>query len=97
MARSEQRVFTTLDIYLTSFLALNGISPNLEVKNARVVFTFEATDQLYCLMNLFNSNINVPVTDFVTVVKTLRGKMLTAKEGIEGNGKGAINGYQKNF
>jgi hypothetical protein len=97
MARSEQRLFTTLDIYLTGFLTLHGISPKLEIKNARVVFTFEANDQLYRLMNLFNSNINVPVADFVTIVKTLRGKMLTVKEGIDANGKGARNGYPKDF
>jgi hypothetical protein len=97
MARTEQRLFTTLDIYLAGFLALNGISPKLEVRNARVVFTFEANDQLYRLMNLFNGNVNVPVADFVTIVKTLRGKMLTVKESIGGNGKGARNGYPKDF
>jgi hypothetical protein len=97
MATSEQRLFTTLDIYLAGFLALNGISPKLEVKNARVVFTFETDDKLYHLMNLFNGNVNVPVADFVTIVKTLRGKMLTAKESIGGNEKGAENGHGKTF
>ena len=97
MARSEQKIFATLDIYLSGFLTLHGISPTLEVKNGRVVFTFEANDQLYCLMDLFNGNVNVPVADFVTVIKTLRGKMLTAKEGIDGNGKGARNGYHKDL
>jgi len=97
MARSEQKIFTTLDIYLSGFLALHGISPTLETKNRRVVFTFEANDQLYRLMNFFNGNASVPVADYVTVIKTLRGKMLTAKEGIEGNGKGARNGYQKDL
>ena len=97
MARLEERLFTTLDIYLSGFLALHGISPTLETKNRRVVFAFEATDGLYCLMNLFNGNVNVPVADFVTVIKTLRGKMLTVKEGIDGNVKGARNGYQKDL
>jgi len=97
MAMSEQRLFTTFDIYLASFLALNGLSPRLDVRNGKVVFTFEANDQLYRLMNFFNDNVNVPVADFVTIVKTLRGKMLTAKEGIEANGKGAENGHGKNF
>lgn len=81
MARSEQRLFTTLDIYLAGFLALNGISPRLELNNGRVVFTFPATDQLYKLTMNFNSNAPVPVADFVTTVKTLRGQMLTMKGG----------------
>ncbi len=86
-----------LNLGLTSFLKLHGISPTLEVKNGRVVFTFEANDQLYRLMNLFNGNTHVPVADFVTTVKTLRGQMLTVKEGIDGNGKGAKNGHGKLF
>jgi len=97
MARIEQRLFTTLDIYLASLLTLNGIPPTLELNNGRVIFTFPATDQLYKLTMDFNSNVNVPVADFVTIVKTLRGKMLTAKESIKGNGKGAKNGYRKDF
>jgi hypothetical protein len=93
---AETRTINLLDIYLSSFLALNGIEPKLETRNGKVVFTFEADDRVYKLMNLFNSNVDVPVADFVTTVKTLRGKMLTAKEGIGENGKGAWNG-RKDF
>jgi hypothetical protein len=49
------------------------------------------------MMTHFNENVPVPVADFATAVKVLRGKMLTMKEGIEGNGKGARNGYRKDF
>jgi len=78
-----------------SFLSLHGIEPKLETRNGKVVFTFEADDRVYKLMNLFNGNVDVPVADFVTTVKTLRGKMLTAKEGIGENGNGARYGYRK--
>ena len=94
---AETRTIDLLDIYVSSFLSLHGVEPKLETRNGKVVFTFEANDHVYELMNLFNGNVNVPVADFVTTVKTLRGKMLTAKEGIEGNGKGARNGYQKDL
>jgi len=86
------RTINLLDIYVSSFLLLHGIEPKLETKNGKVVFVFEGNDRVYQLMNLFNGNVEVPVADFVTTVKTLRGKMLTAKEGIEGNGKGARYG-----
>lgn len=79
MVKAEQRLFTTLDIYLASFLALNKIPPMLELKNGRVVFAFPATDNLYKLTMDFNSNVNVPVADFVTMIKTLRGQMLTMR------------------
>ena len=92
---AETRTINLLDIYLSSFLALHGIEPKLEARAGKVVFVFEAEDQVYKLMNLFNGNVDVPVADFVTAVKTLRGKMLTAKEGIGENGKGASHGYSK--
>lgn len=79
MIRTEQRLFTTLDIHLASFLKLNGIPPTLQLNNGRVVFTFPATNQLYKLTMDFNSNVPVPVADFVTTVKTLRGQMLTLR------------------
>jgi hypothetical protein len=87
------RIITLLDIYLSAFLLLHGIEPKLETRNGKVVFIFEADDQAYKFMNLFNGNVDVPVADFVTTVKTLRGKMLTAKESIQENGNGGKNGY----
>ena len=73
--------FTTLDLYLTAFLALSGVQPLLQVHNGRVVFAFPATPDLYNLMASFNGNANVPVAEFVTAVKTLRGRMLTLRGG----------------
>ena len=92
---AETRTINLLDIYLSSFLALNGIEPKLETRNGKVVFTFEAEDRVYKLMNLFNGNADVPVADFVTTVKTLRGKMLTVKESITGKGADNAYGYRK--
>jgi hypothetical protein len=80
--------FSTLDIYLSSFLSLHDLEPTLEVRNGKVVFIFDATDRLYRFMNEFNSNVTVEVADYTTAIKTLRGKMLTAKESITGHGKG---------
>lgn len=87
--------FSTLDIYLASFLSLHQQEPLLELKTGKVVFTFQATDSLYQLMNLYNSDSQVPVATYSTQIKTLRGKMLTLKESIHGNDKGA--GYGKRF
>ena len=86
------KVFSTLDIYLASFLSLHNLEPILEDRNGKIIFIFIASDDLYQLINQFNSNEFVPVNDFITRVKTLRGKMLTAREAIEGNGKGARYG-----
>jgi len=76
---TKEKIFETLDIYLSSFLALHGIQPKLEVQNGRVTFSFTVSDELYRLTQLFNSNEPVPVADFVTQVKSLRGQMLTMR------------------
>ena len=93
---AETKIINLLDIYLSSFLSLNGIEPKLEAKGGKVVFTFPATDQVYRLMNLFNQNTEVRVADFVTQVKTLRGKMLTEKDSAKGKANGGQYGQRKN-
>lgn len=93
----EAKVFNLLDIHVSAFLSLHGIEPTLEQKNGKIVFTFPASEQVYRLMNRFNGDEDVPVASFCTTLKALRGQMLTAKEGIEGNGRGARHGYRKDL
>lgn len=79
MAKTEQRRFSTMDIYLSAFLLIYGIQPEFEVKNGTVIFTFPATDKLYEYIFMYNSNTEVKAGTFVTAVKTLRGQMLTLR------------------
>lgn len=62
-----------------AFLDLHYLPLTLEVNNGKVVFTFPISDDLYKLIANFNSNVTVPVLDFVTVLKKLRGQMLTMR------------------
>ena len=79
---AECNTFQTLDLYLSSFLSLSGVSTTLEVNNnGKVIFVFPANDDLYRLMANYNNNVNIPVTDFVTSIKTLRGQMLSMRGG----------------
>lgn len=81
--------WTTLDVYLASFLLLCGIRPDLEVRHGKVIFKFKITDDLFTYIALFNENTEVKVTDYVTCVKTLRSRMLTMR----GNhGEGLMQG-----
>ena len=88
---AKTKAFGAMDIYLASFLSLHDQDVTLEMQNGKVVFTLEASDSLYRLMNQFNSNVQIPVLNYTTAIKTLRGKMLSRKESM--NGKG--NGYGK--
>jgi len=75
----EQKILSTLDLYLAAFFSLHNIPPSLEVKNGRVTFNFIVSDELYKKAVDFNSNDPVPVADYVTAIKTLRGQMLTMR------------------
>jgi hypothetical protein len=77
--RRGQRIFTTLDLYLASFLSLHGIEPKFEFQGSRVVFVFPVSDELYKLSGRFNANANIPVCDFVQKVKELRSQMITIR------------------
>ncbi|MFA5823055.1 MAG: DUF5659 domain-containing protein [Thermodesulfovibrionales bacterium] len=79
MKKAEQKTFETLDLYLSSFLALSGMTPRLELINGKVIFVFDVSNKLYELMRDFNSNDPVFVTDFVTMIKMMRGKMLSMR------------------
>lgn len=77
---SKIKVFETMDIWLSAYLSLNGLFPQLQRNGTKVVFQFPISDELYKLLMRFNSNEDVPVTDYVTTVKTLRGQMLTMRD-----------------
>lgn len=79
MAKTEQKTMSTLDIYLSAFLSLHGLQPELQTNNGRVTFNFLVSDELYQLANAYNGNSPVFVASFVTSIKTLRGQMLTLR------------------
>ena len=80
MARKkDMQTFSTLDISTAAFLELNGIPAKLENQNGRIIFLFPISDRLYELAHAYNSNVPVPVADFVTALKSLRGRMLSAR------------------
>ena len=75
----KQKNFTTLDLYLSAFLESNGIQPNLETNNGRVVFSFPQSEELYKLISAYNSNESVPIADYIYVLKNLKGRMLSKR------------------
>lgn len=79
MAKTTFQTYKTLDLYQSAFLLLCGLKPDLEMNNGKVLFSFQVTEELYKFITLYNSNIDVKVTDFVTVIKALRGQMLTMR------------------
>jgi len=80
MVTMTTKTFQTLDLYISAYLSLCGIRPELQVKNGKVIFIFPQSDDLYQLISNYNANVTVPVADFTTAVKMLRGQMLTIRK-----------------
>ncbi len=76
-----EKRFTITDLYLACFLQINGIFPDLQSLNGRVIFTFPATDELYKLVNAFNTGAKASVLDYITALKDLRARMYAIKTG----------------
>ena len=72
--------FSTRDVYLAAFLEFKGVTPHLEKQGQQIVFTFK-NGKAHALVNDFNRGAQVPVADYVSTLKSLRGKMYQAKDG----------------
>lgn len=79
-------LISTLQPELAAFLELFGIQVIIEPRGGRSVFLFPRTDEVYRLMEEFNNNRNVPVTDFISHLKVLKAKMYSIRAASE-NGK----------
>jgi hypothetical protein len=75
----KKREFSTLDIWLSAFIKLQGIDPQLRLNNGKVLFFFPGTDKTYRLVAEYNSNPEVSVLDFVSTMKILRNEMMNLK------------------
>lgn len=68
-----------LDIHLSSFLSLHGISPQFTKQGTRVVFEFPASQEFNELTRAYNENPSVPVLDFVHHLRKLRSQMFAMR------------------
>ncbi len=75
--------FETYDVWLSAYLQLTYHSPELHLRNHKVTFVFPHSEKLYKFLADFNSNINVPIADYVSTVKTLRGQMLSMRNNMD--------------
>lgn len=73
------RKIPILDLNLSAFQKLFGNDPELVNQGGRVVFMFATDDKFYRLSELYNSNVEVNVLDYVRSQRELKSKMLSMK------------------
>lgn len=76
----EPRKLPLYDINLTAFLKLHNVPIELRKVASRVVFEIPATDEAYRLMEAYQENPPVSVLDFVSVLRELRGRMVSHRD-----------------
>lgn len=75
-----EKVFTTLDAYLSGYLALKGFIPKLINQGDKVVFSFDASDELYKAIAEYNSGAMVEAIRFALVVEDLKSQVFLLKD-----------------
>jgi hypothetical protein len=93
MVENSPNKISLFDINLGAFQALHGNPPELQIQDNKVLFLFSVDDEFARISTLYYSNAQTKIMDFVAALRSLRSKMLQAKE--NGNGNGNRNGNYK--
>ena len=75
------RTLPLYDIHTAAFLEYRGIELTLTKQGTRVVFEVPTTDEAYRALAEYQTNPDIPLLDFVAVLRRLRGRMLDERDG----------------
>jgi hypothetical protein len=87
--RGFDAVFTTLDAYLSGYLTLQGFIPRLIYQGEKIVFSFDAPDELYQAISEYNYGATVEASKFAFAIKTLKSQIHSLRKN-KGNMYGQI-------
>jgi hypothetical protein len=79
----QEKVFTTLDAYLSGYLTLQGFIPRLIEQGNKVVFAFTASDELYQTIAEYNTGARVEASQLALATKTLKSQIHSLRRGKE--------------
>ncbi len=73
------KFYTTLDAYQSGFLLLSGYTPKLIEQGNKVVFCFDATEELYQTISDYNSGATVEAVRFALAIKNLKSQIFSLR------------------
>ena len=73
----DTQTFTTLDAYLSGYLALKGFKPHLVFQPGKdkVVFSFQNTPELLEVISEYNQGGKVEALNFAVTIKALKSQI----------------------
>ena len=82
------KIVSIKDIHTAAYLEFKGIELTLCKIGTRVVFSISADDLSYRLLAEFQTNPEVPILEYVNLLRRLRSRMLDVRDGTpNGNGR----------
>ncbi len=79
MRNGSGKDYRTLDVYVSSWLILQGFNPTLENEGSKIVFSFSSSEKLFEAISRFNNGATVEVAKFVLTVKNLKAQIFSQK------------------
>jgi len=74
-----KKVFTSLDAYLSGYLTLKEFTPKLINQGDKVIFSFNASDELYNAISEYNSGALIEGVRFALIVEDLKSQVFLLK------------------
>lgn len=83
----EKHSFSTPDSFQSAYLVFRKFRPELINEGGKIIFSFEASDDLYGALDDYAAGGEVPAAQFSQLVKGLKSRIFSMKKG-NGNGYG---------
>lgn len=78
-----QKLFETTDLYLAAAISIfAAITPELKIINHKVIFVFPASDEVYKVINEYDTGAMVKAVHFASVVKNLESQALSIRNNV---------------
>jgi hypothetical protein len=77
----NEQNFTTLDAYLSGYLAIKGFKPNLisQPGTDKLIFSFKSSPKLLDTINAYNEGGEIGALRFAVTIKALRSQIYSLR------------------
>ena len=83
----KKSFYSSPDSFVSAYLVFRKFRPELIDEGGKIIFSFEASDDLYGALDDYAAGAEVPASQFSQLVKGLKSRIFSMKKG-NGNGYG---------
>jgi len=79
MGKESRKDYRTLDVYISSWLILQGFNPTLINEGSKILFSFAPSKNLFEAITKYNSGATIEAAKFVLTIKNLKAQIFSKK------------------